>query len=556
MVLRRLGPAFVAALLAAAIVLLVPPVADAKPAKIKGRFSAPGYSVIALAADGEAKVARARHRKFKLRPPARRVTLHLRAPDATYGGPVVVGLAGGRAIVGVRAGAKLGMVEVDRDSGYASVASRLPGRYVNGDITATAANGVPIGAGNYGRVAVDQAAGRPADLDLDGIPASLDVDDDGDLVLDPFDDPPAANGSEVVVGGRSLLNLDLPDIVNANAPGMTDARIEAALPSFGGVILGALGIDASGPDDPGVELDCGDPDTGLIYCRRNGGTGTLTNIGLGLPFGGSEGDRYPACCDADEDGFGSLAFSPVPQVQFNGHHVALLHGASADQIRAGDVLVARVADGADFAGTMSYVFETPPALVSYTDELGNTTAMDYPVTPGAPGTRENPFVVTDGPDADPTPPGAPHAFPEIEVTMTFWRPQRSSLPGEAGRWMDVGNTVYVASRRGTMQDPSSYGGGGCRASAYSEGDPNLTPVQAPDFPLWFEPVSGLEDTSDDQSADPANTFTFTLNLSRCFGLDFAQEPHTFGVLLRAQPANPRPGPPDNTRATVAWFRSG
>jgi hypothetical protein len=541
--------------MAAAVVLLVPPAADAKPAKIMGRFSAPGYSVIALAADGEAKVARARHRKFKLRPPARRVTLHLRAPDATYGGPVVVGDAGDRAIVGVRAGAKLGMVEVDRASGYASVASPLPGRYVNGDITATAADGVPIGAGNYGRVAVDQAAGGPADLDLDGIPASLDVDDDGDVILDPFDDPPAASGSEVVVGGRSLLNLDLPDIVNANAPGMTDARIEAALPSFGGVILGALGIDASGPDEPGVELDCGDPDTGLIYCRRNGGTGKLTNIGLGLPFGGSEDDRYPACCDADEDGFGSLAFSPVPQVEFNGHHVALLHGASADQIRAGDVLVARVADGADFAGTMSYVFETPPALVSYTDELGNTTAMDYPVAPGAPGTRENPFVVTDGPDADSPPPGSPIPFPEIEVTMTFWRAQRSSLPGEPGRWMDVGHTAYVASPRGNMASPSVIGGGGCPARAYSETDANLTPVQAPDYP-WFDSVPGLEDTSDDQPADPANTFSFTLNLSRCFGLIIAQQPQTFGLFLRAQPAHPLPGPPDMARATVAWFRSG
>ena len=238
-----------------------------------------------------------------------------------------------------------------------------------------------------------------------------------------------------------------------------------------------------------------------------------------------------------------------------GHHVTLRHGATADQIRAGDVLVARVADGADFAGTMSYVFETPPALVSYTDELGNTTAMSYPVTPGAPGTRENPFVVTDGPDADPTPPGAPIPFPEIEVTMTFWKAQRSSLPGEPGRWMDVGHTVYIASPRGNMADPLSFQIGSCPARAYSEADPNLTPVQAPDFP-WFDTASGLEDTSDDQPADPANTFSFTLKLSRCFGLIIAQQPETFGLFLRAQPAHPLLGPPDSARATVAWFRSG
>ena len=163
-----------------------------------------------------------------------------------------------------------------------------------------------------------------------------------------------------------------------------------------------------------------------------------------------------------------------------------------------------------------------------------------------PGTQENPFVPTDGPDAD----------TDVEVTLTFWRPQRRALPDEPGKWIDVGHNVYVPDSRGSLEDPSSFQSGSCPSSAYTETDPNLTPVQAPDFPLFYESVSGLEDAADDQPADPANTFTFTLNLNRCFGLYPVEQHTTLGLFLRAQPANPLAGPPDNARATVAWFKPG
>jgi hypothetical protein len=548
------------------LALLVPSLAQAKPAKITGKLSARGYTVIALAGSGEAKADRARRRKFKLRPPAKRVTLQLRAPDATYAGPIVVAMAttGEEAIVGVRAGAKLGRIEIDPASGYAELAGRLPRKYVDLERTVRTENGVPIGAGNLGRVLVGAPGGPSSDLDLDGVPAPVDVDDDGDVILDRFDRDPGATAArtsqvapDVVVGGRSLLNLDLPEIVNANAPGLTEARIEAALPSFGTLILGALGIDAFGQNDPPVELDCGDPDTGLVYCRRNDSTGKLASSPSFRPPDSRPGDPFPRCCDRDGDGFGSLGFTPVPQLGIDAHAVSLLHGATRDEVRAGDLLIARVGDGAQaFTGALSYVFQTTPALVSYTDEAGNSQTISYPVTPGSPGTKENPFIVSDGPDPDPIPPGASGPFPEIEVTLTFWRPQREALPEEPGEWIDVGHTVYVATRRGINTDPSSFPDGSCPPSAYSETDPNLTPTQAPDFPLWFDPVFGLEDSSDDQPASPANTFSFTLNLTRCFGLIFNQLDYPDGLYLRAQPANPLPGPPDSAGATVAWFRSG
>jgi hypothetical protein len=551
------------ALLAACILtlaLLAPAFVQAKPAKVSGKLSMRGYTVIALAASGKAKTDRAANGKFKLRPPAKKVTLQLRAPDGTYAGPIVVAEQqdGKRAIVGVKAGAELRKIKVSPGDGYAGLARRLPGKYINTKRTALAEQGTPLGAGNLGRVPASTDAGAPGDGDLDGIPDTLDVDDDGDVILDRVDPEletaavrGAADTSNVVVRAISLLNLDLPDVVNANAPGLTEAQIEAALPRFGGLLLGSLGIEASGDDEPAVELDCGDPDTGLIYCRKNGSTGTITSVSnVPRPPGSTSGAPFPGCCDRDDDGFGSLGWVTIPGEGVDAHAVPLLHGATSDQVGAGDLLIARATrdDGNEaYTGTLSYLFETVPALASYADEAGNSTAMSYPVAPGSPGTQENPFVPTDGPDAD----------ADVEVTLTFWRPQRRALPDEPGKWIDVGHNVYIADSRGSLEDPSSFQGGSCPLSASSEADPNLTPTQAPDFPLFYEqPVSGLVDSADDQPADPANTFTFTLNLNRCFGIYPVQQHSTLGLFLRAQPANPLPGPPDNARATVAWFRPG
>ena len=242
--------------------------------------------------------------------------------------------------------------------------------------------------------------------------------------------------------------------------------------------------------------------------------------------------RSPDAAIPTRDGFGSLGWAVIPGDAVDAHAVPLLHGATGDQIGADDLLIARTKrDGVNeaFIGTLSLLFQTVPALASYTDEAGNTTTMSYPVAPGSSGTRENPFAPTDGLDAD----------TDVEVTLTFWRPQREALPDEPGRWIDVGHNVYIADSRGPLEDPSSFPGGSCPASAYSETDPNLTPAQAPNFPLFYEqPVSGLEDSTDDQPADAANTFTFTLNLNRCFGIFAVRTTRDHGALPSSTAGQP------------------
>ncbi len=85
----RLSTSCAAAL--ALALLCAPTGADAQtPEPITGKLSRPGYTVIALADNGQAVTDQATNGAFKLKPPASEVTLHLRAPDGTYAGPIVL----------------------------------------------------------------------------------------------------------------------------------------------------------------------------------------------------------------------------------------------------------------------------------------------------------------------------------------------------------------------------------------------------------------------------------------------------------------------------------
>lgn len=511
-----------AAAVVLALLFLAPAGAAAAKNRISGKLSKPGYEVIALAANGKASSVRARPR-FKLRPPAKRVSLHLRAPDGTYAGPVVVTSQrrGKRAILGIKAGAKFGqVVKVKRRHGYGKAKLRKTWR--DPRLWGRARRGVPRGNGtNFGRVRSKAKRGTPGDLDKDGVPDVLDIDNDGDLILNPVDSSPtqraalssaAANPNDF--GIHPILPLLWEHSASSNA-GSSDAEIEDDLPT-----LGRIGIDVLGP---GAELDCGgepDPEDpagwseGLSYCTR-GGSGTSyegDDVFGGPPFPGSPGGTY----DPDGDGFGTLdAVSP-----WQLHHGARpRHSAldpSVSQIGGGDVLVQRVTSGGEegpcesahtscFASTVPFVFATAQTLESWGDRPGESNPLAYPIPPGG-----EPFAVSDDPaDAD----------SDVEVRLTFWRPQRrpiaedecaSPRPGCTGdEWIDIGGLRY----RGAILDlPQGGLGGRCPASAYTvpTGE-ELVPSPVDGDPL----AGGLIDQATDSAADPLNTFTYELNLTKC-----------------------------------------
>lgn len=530
---RRLSP--VALLLG--LLVASSPASAAKP--ISGKLSAPGYTVIALAKNGDAKSDRAPDGKFKLRPPAKKVTLHLRSADGTYAGPIVVGAEknGKRAILGVKAGAKLKSVKVKRSQGYAR-AGGLSGKWVDDKREARAKRGVPIGAGNFGLVESKKTnGGAPGDFDLDGIPASLDIDDDGDLILDDYDrhSPKAGrstaarpfdrradsfpDGSHVKVGTSQLAPAEAA--VNANG-GSSDAQIAASQRGWG-----QLGINFFGIDEGSAELDCGT----LVYCSL-GGTGRVATNGVQvLP---NESPEFPECCDPDGDGFGTLTGNDPGGVE---QSAFLWHGATAEQIQAGDVLIMRATvDDAktEFAAALGFVFSTFPVIATYDDGQGSSGSFSYP---------------RPGPGVGAATPIHADAGGDVALELQLWRPQRSRIESEPGdaEWMDAGRLSYVA------QVTSPSGGSFCPQSSFSTTDPNLDPVSS--SPIPGKNVGGFEDLAGDKPADPANTLSFSLDLTQCLAANGAtlgtgQEVRvsTWAVAV-GQPG----GPPAATAFSISRF---
>ncbi len=124
------GGLWASAVVLVALGLGVPSLAGVKPVKpstlkpITGKLNEHGYTVIALAANGQAGSVIAKGGSFRVVPPAAKVTLQLRAPNGVYAGPIVLLEKGAKrkqnqAIVGVKAGASLGNITVNSAAGYA-----------------------------------------------------------------------------------------------------------------------------------------------------------------------------------------------------------------------------------------------------------------------------------------------------------------------------------------------------------------------------------------------------------------------------------------------------
>src|SRR5690242_4536305 len=202
--------------------LCMPAAASAKQKPITGKLSRAGYTVIALGASGKAVTSKAR--AFKIVPRDSRVTLQLRDAKGRYAGPVVVGGKASKVVVGVRAGAKLGTVRVL--AGYGNTAKPLAKKWAVVAPTVQAKKGVPIGNGrNFGLVR-SVKRGFAGDQDADGVPDALDIDLNGNLVLNNEErgvraraaqnpPPPAAGDDGFSV--FSQLGVSIDRSVNANA---------------------------------------------------------------------------------------------------------------------------------------------------------------------------------------------------------------------------------------------------------------------------------------------------------------------------------------------------
>lgn len=545
-----------------AICLGVPASSSAAPRKpITGRLDKPGYTVIALTADGLATTVRASDGRFRLTPADARVTLHLRAPGGGYAGPIVLEgisvtqaraalakakkavaaatraqatartrsaarrLAAARArfkaaeaslraaqkraadrkhwaVVWVRAGAPLGTIRVRTAAGVA-VARGLSDRVWTSSVIATrqaqATAGVPIGAGTTGLVRSARSDGAAGgDRDRDGVPDVIDVDDDGDLVLDDYDTSRGARAAQAAQAGGTFpdgshvhvttgLGAEFTaDVTNVNS-GSTAAQI-----ATGQQHAGHLNVSWTGFDPGTAELDCGT----LVYCTA-GGTGRFTP-NAGQQYTRANAAPFPECCDADHDGLGTLTQGGPGAIGLpGGGTMAMYHGATSDQIHTGDVVVARgTVNGiaTESASSIGFVYATFPVVAAYDDGQGDSATLAYPRDPSA---AQSP--VRAGPTGD------------VVLRLTLWRPQRPRAAGDpgTGTWMDVGNLSYIVSVGGSSTQP------GCPQRSFSALDANLRALTSSPAPQIDLGAGGFADVRGDRPADPANTLSFTLDLSDC-----------------------------------------
>lgn len=470
---RAIAVSAVAAVLTG-LIAATPAAAAAKP--ITGTLTKAGYRVVAVTPGGAARTARvSSNGSFRIVPRGPVVTLSLVTKKGRYAGPVVVGGAAKRVVLGVKAGTRLGTVRVR--PGWARAA--VPRARTTVSMWARARHGKPVGAGRNGLVRSKAVgtAGVGRDQDSDGVVGAFDIDDDGDLLIDNFER--AGVGTSFLAGPGdefrvfSNFKLDISASVNANGGGTE--RIPA-------LVRDTVTLAISVPAPPATgELDC----LGLTYCST-GGTGRV------LGFGGA-GSSFPADLDADGDGMGDLVAGQTGDFQ-------LSPGATPDLIRAGDTFVTRVSPGGGGAqeerpGVLNFVFSTTPALTTYSVAGGTSGTVTYPVPPGATGTMTSPIPVPAG---------------SATVSLTFWRPQRPAVAGESASsegFVDVGGLTYVADIPNGPAAPGagsgSAGPGTCR-SGYATTDPDAT--------LSGE---GIQDRVTDRAASAANTLSFSLDLDAC-----------------------------------------
>jgi len=444
----------------------------------------------------------------------------------TFSGPVVVGIKNGKKVYSVKKAIRLGVCsspesvalvgvkkgkprgggnkrrvvnlgalrlvtdEQENSLGFYTPRRRLGRRQMDASVSAPVSSEcVPEGNGrNLGLVSqqntsfsVSSFLGRAVsefDLDGDGLPNSLDIDVDNDGILNPYDADFSAPSDSFRL--FSNLKVNMSDVVNYHTGEVSSTDINSLMSSTATLAIEVKALEGGSQES---ELDCG----ALTYCSA-GGTGTAPP-NSGAPFPGLAGEAF----DLDGDGFGTITRGGTGDFQ-------LAPGAGSADIKAGDVLVQTVSDSStstvtSYTGMLDFIFNTTPALRSVSVNGGGALVISYPADENISGSANNCF-------------SAP-ALGDVSLELESWRPQRAGVlgAGEAAI-MDIGSSNIVID----IPNAPCSGSGGCSGSGlglcgaafYSTSDTNLT--TAPE---------GLQDILGDVSADPANTFTFSIDVSGC-----------------------------------------
>lgn len=533
-------------------------ISASRGAKVTGKMNVSGYTIVALGTNG--KYISSKARSFSLRVPASTYTLQLIDPHGRYAGPVVVSGHGRKVDVGLRGAVHLGRIVFHPSKGYATLARPIARSAIYSSRWAWAVRGVPIGNGrNLGLVISPTKGTGPSgpggDSDRSGIANAFDIASGGNRIISALapaglgssssgtahlrtratTSPPAANNS---FPWMSQLFLPIDKTVNEDAANASQSQLDSTLVSS--LNLKLLNV-ASGSL---VELNC----NGLSYCK-NGGTGTATFEGSGSTTGQSGGTfktmAFPSGSLDPATGYGEIVGPAVPagllgsgaNPQGNGEF-SLNPNATSSQIGSGDVITEIATNGGvttQTPTTINFVFNTVPAIASYSDTAGDSGTISYPDTTSL-GTSQNPIKVAPGPNGD------------VVVTFTLYRPQRAGIPGAGeSSFMDIGHLWYSfdsvqnAPNSGTTTTNSAPQ---CSLSSYSTLSPTLSAIDGAASTSPFKGPAGtgmLVDSSPDKAASSQNTISFTIDISACMtskGQTFTVgQPTVFDIQAASQASN-------------------
>lgn len=359
------------------------------------------------------------------------------------------------------------------------VADRRNTVSINGDCSPVG-NAVSLGVGSSGQV-LGIRSSLEGDTDSDGLPDGVDIDADGDGILNPYDlsTPRQLRGFYLF----SNLKVGIEQTVNVNT-GVTPTReqVDSLLSGASTLAIEVVANDSLGETS---ELDCG----GLSYCST-GGTGSVALSGT--PFPGLLGGSL----DPDADGNGTIVKGSTNDFQ-------LRTGAGLAEINAGDTFVQEVADASgsseSYFARLAFVFKGTPALKSLTvnSDSARSTNFTYPIAEGGLGTPGNCIDV------------AQDTGGNLGIAFEAWRPQRKGISalGE-GEWVDIGGseiTIDIPNKPcssgpcSVIRSPNN-----CGVSSYSSSDPNLSVS-----------TGRLLDGAADSSSSSSNTLSFGLDLKSC-----------------------------------------
>ncbi len=518
---RRL---LVAAFAVAALLATPAPDAGARTIGVSGTVKgAAGYTVTASSASGTGSSAKlSRSGRFALRVRGSQASLSLIRPNGSYYGPVVLDRARrGRVHLTVKRSAALG--EIRLAGGYAIVRRALGRAALASAWARSDRRGKPAGAGRLGArprsgkaiALAAQAPGGPkpptldlgADPDQDGLTNAYDIDDDNDGVFD-ISDPDSGNLNNLPARVFTNLWTELPDTLNADLGAVSDASIDATLAKD----LTAA-FDASpfmvlaGRRLSAVDVNC----FAISWCAPGTGTAVIPEFAYGPQGAGpgqpATGSRF-AAFDTNGDGLPNLSpdLRRADQAAFGAMVSPGTGRAGLDPAATLNFRFTTDQGQFEYATTFGPSFVTTPAITS----IGGH-AIGYPVGPNDPGV---------GQGAD----GMTHdiELSSPQITFTFHRPQRPAIAGaEAPGYYDMGHLRYEIS------SPSSGTGAACPASAFSGLSPTLSPTSN-------GPDQGVTDNADDQPANPANTLSFTFDLTKCTTEPVTGRGLPLGITARTQ----------------------